>query len=241
MSLVHYMEEGGVGIIALESPKITQKLVRDLNALCDRLEDDSACRLVVFRGAEPDFCLGLDLDGFYPTRPADIDIFSRWEKLCTRIERLPKITVAALQGEARGAGAQLVLLCDLRFATRDAQLIFDELEAGMLPGMSTFRLAKSIGLSRAKRVFIQRLAISAERALEWGVIDEICDDLASRVAQAVEEVAGIEPTHVQLTRRLLNESFEFSFEDAIGHFLAAQHLCKFANIPEDPSNDSDAG
>mgnify|MGYP003348388062 CR=1 FL=1 len=117
---------------------------------------------------------------------------------------------------------QLVLTCDLRLATERARFQMPEVHMGFLPGMATFRLAKYVGLGRAKRLMLTAEEFGAQSAYDMGIIDRI--DTAEKALAWADEALG--PKHsvaVELARRLLNESFGDSWEDAVGHFLAAQH------------------
>ena len=93
---------------------------------------------------------------------------------------------------------------------------------GFLPGMGIFRVAKNIGLGRAKQWVLQSSKITASQALKWGLINDVTDDLDSALQSHIIASSPVNPVAIQLARRLLNESFHDSFEDAIGHFLAAQ-------------------
>ena len=94
---------------------------------------------------------------------------------------------------------------------------------GFLPGMATYRLAKYIGLGRAKRMIMRSQKIDAHKAVSMGIIDEVFYDLEDGITKTVESFGSIHPVVVQLSRRLMNESYPTSFENAIGNFLAAQH------------------
>ena len=153
----------------------------------------------------------------------DIQGFNKWEKCCVRIERLPKITIAAMEGAVIGGGMQLSLVCDARIATATTRMQLNEVRLGFLPGMATFRLAKYIGLGRAKRLIMQCPELSADEALSLGLIDEIADDLDESISTTITSFEPIHPVTLELARRLLNESFATDFENAIGNFLAAQH------------------
>ncbi len=202
---------------------ISMRMVRELTAVCDHLEDDSDARVVVFRGADGAFSEGMDFGDFHPDKPLDIHGFNKWEKLCTRLERLPKATVALVDGAARGGGFQIALVCDLRVATSRAIFQLPEVHLGFLPGMGTFRFAKYVGLGHAKRICMTCEEVPAARAVELGFIDRLDDDLEAGLAWALEALGPNHSVAIELTRRLLNESFATSYENAIGHFLAAQH------------------
>lgn len=218
-----YAESGDVARVGFRRDRITMTMVRELTAVCDWLEDESDCSVVVFEGADGCFLRGIDFRDFRPDQPMDIHGFSKWEKCCVRIERLRKATIAAIDGPAVGGGAQLALVCDARVGSRAATLQFNEVHLGFLPGMATFRLAKHVGLGHAKRLVMQCPEVGADEAVRLGLLDAASDDLGAAVDAAI---AGFGPVHtvaIQLARRLLNESFGTSFEDAIGNFLAAQH------------------
>ncbi|MEC7240293.1 MAG: enoyl-CoA hydratase/isomerase family protein [Myxococcota bacterium] len=222
---LNYEEKEGVAYITLDRPegnRINVQMVSDLTKVCDRLEDDSEASHVVLQGANGAFSMGVDFADFQPGKDMDIHGFNKWEKICRRLEKLPKTTVALVDGPAFGGGFQLVLTCDLRLATERARFQMPEVHMGFLPGMATFRLAKYIGLGRAKRLMLTAEEFGAQAAHDMGIIDRI--DTPERALAWADEALG--PKHsvaVELARRLLNESFADSWEDAVGHFLAAQH------------------
>jgi len=143
--------------------------------------------------------------------------------MIVQIERLPKVTISVLEGAVVGGGFQLALATDHRIATPEAYFELPEVKSGFLPGMGVYRLAKYIGIGHAKRLILQGSRISSEEALKLGVIDSISGDIEESILSAVSLFQPIHPIAIQLSRRLLNESFHDSFEDALGHFLAAQH------------------
>ena len=216
-----------VAFVTLNRPdadnRIDVRMIQDLAAVCDHLEDHSQADVVVFRATGPRFCAGIDFGAFAPDKPIDIHGFNKWEKIAVRLERLPKVTVALVDGLAAGGGFQLVLVADQRIATSRASFHLPEVHMGFLPGMATFRLAKYVGLGHAKRMMLCAEEVAAPRALELGPIDAIDDDLDAALGRTIAAFGPIHNVAVQLCRRLLNESFSVDFENAIGHFLAAQH------------------
>ena len=223
---LRFEEADGVATITLDRAggnRINMRMVRELSAVCNHLEDASDANVVVFQGANGSFCQGVDFEDFDPSKPMDIHGFNKWEKCCTRLERLPKSTIALVDGPAVGGGLQLALVCDQRIATPRSTFQAPEVHMGFLPGMATFRLAKYVGLGHAKRILLTCPTLSADEAAGLGIIDRAEADLGAALSDAI---AALGPNHavaVELTRRLLNESFTESYEDAIGHFLAAQH------------------
>lgn len=213
-----FEESGDVATITLVRPRIDVRQIRELERVCDHLEDHSTARVVVLRGRSA----GIDFADFDPKEALDIHGFNKWEKFVSRFEKLPKITVAAVDGPVVGGGFQLVLACDLRVAAPEARFQLPEVGLGFLPGMAVFRLAKYVGLGVAKRLILTGQELSAEDALRLGLLDDV-GPIDATLARAL---ASLGPRHVvaaTLARRLLLESFHTEPEDAIGNFLAAQH------------------
>ncbi|MBM2812647.1 MAG: hypothetical protein HW416_3406, partial [Chloroflexi bacterium] len=133
--------------------------------------------------------------------------------------------VAAVQGECTGGGFQLALSCDMRIAERRSVFCFDEVKLGFLPGMATFRLAKYIGFGRAKSIILTGRKVRAEEALSWGILDRICDQVSfdETLTETVNGLLPFHPVALEMARRLLDESYATSYENFLGHFLAAQH------------------
>jgi enoyl-CoA hydratase/carnithine racemase len=222
-------EKDGLARITLYRPDrgnaINVRMVDEIQEALNRLEDASAARAVVLAAAGDRFCSGIDLVDFPVDSPPDVHGFSRWEKACRRLERLPKATVAAIDGECAGGGLQLALACDVRVATRRSFFHLHEVRLGFLPGMGTFRLAKFIGLGRARRLALTGRRMDATEAHAAGLVDCLCADhgLEEAVKGAIAEFEPLHAEAVCLIRRLIDESFELSYEDFIGNFLAAQH------------------
>ena len=118
-----------------------------------------------------------------------------------------------------------MLLCDARIAERRATFCFNEVKRGFLPGMATFRLTKYIGLGRAKNLVLTGRTLSAGEAQEWGLLDRVCEapEFDAALQETVNGLLPFHPVALQMARRLLSESFATSYEDFLGHFLAAQH------------------
>ena len=222
-------QEGAVVTVALHRPKvrnaINMQMVHDLLDVVDIVTDASDVDVLVLRGSEGVFTTGIDLRDFSLDKPPDIYGLQKWEKMCRQIETLNKFTVAAVEGECTGGGVQLVLLCDARLAEKKAVFQLNEVKLGFLPGMATFRLAKYVGLGRAKTLVLRGKPFTAQEALTWGIVDEVCDRVSfeETLARVVGELRPFHPDALELARRLLNECYAVDYETYIGHFLAAQH------------------
>ncbi len=204
--------------LTLTAPRVDVRVLRELSAALDRIEDSTTAPVVALHLQGEGMAFG-DWD---PDGALDIHGFNTWEKLVTRLERLRRLTVAVAAGPCHGPALQLLLACDLRLGTPDATLSLPEVTHGYLPGMATWRLARYVGLGRAKRIVLTGEVLSADEAHATGILDGVAADatLAEQTA-----LAWLGPAHTvagTLARRLLIESFDTQNEDALGHFLAAQ-------------------
>jgi enoyl-CoA hydratase/carnithine racemase len=229
LETIRFERTAGVATVTLDRPgcgnAISMAMVRELEQLCNLLADEGRDSVFVIRGAGGVFCSGIDLLDFPPDGKPDIRGFSRWEKACRTVERLPMVTVAAVDGECAGGGLQLALTCDARVATERAWFHLHEVRDGFLPGMGTFRLAKFIGLGRARYMGMTGRRVDAAEALRLGMVDHLCapEQLDATVAETIAGFGAIHRDAIELARRLFDESFEIPYEDFLGCFLAAQH------------------
>ena len=220
--------EGKVARVFLNRPDkhnaIDITMVSELRKVIHHLEDSGNAEVVFLGARGDDFCSGIDLSDFAPDDVPDIHGFNRWEKVCRSLERLPALTIAVTRGECAGGGLQLALACDIRVGATDSRFHLHDVRMGFIPGMGTFRLAKFIGLGRARRMALTGRQVDGTEAERIGLIDHVADParLWDKAQEALDEFGHLNIHAVELIRRLLDESFEFSWEEFLGHFLAAQ-------------------
>ena len=218
------VEHDGTVTVRIRWPEpvggLTTTLITDLERLLGYLEDTANATTVVFRGLDRPSTQGT-------WELPNIDHCRRWEKLLVRIDRLAAASIAVIESACVRFCAQLAIACDLRVAAQPAVFHMPELLEGYLPGMSTFRLTKFIGLGVARRIIFLGQEVTAQDAYGLGLVDVLApaEQLESEVARVSQQLAALDRSAVQMIRRLLNESFSTSFEDAIGQFVAAQNSC----------------
>src|SRR5213078_773792 len=129
-----------------------------------------------------------DIAGFLEREPEEL---SRLAWNVAAPERCPKPVIAKLRGFAFGVGLELALACDFRIASDDAELGLPEVRIGMIPGSGgTQRLARLIGLGRAKDLVMRGRRIRAQEAHALGLVTEVvgADDLDAAVDRLVDEL-----------------------------------------------------
>lgn len=179
-----------------------------LRVAFEELDRDDAIRFVVLTGAGGAFTAGGDIPGFLERSAWHV---SRLADNVAAPERCTKPVVAALRGYTFGVGLELALACDFRVAADDVQLGFPEVTIGMIPGSGgTQRLARLVGLGRAKDIVMRGRRIGAEEALTLGLVTEVVppDELDAAVSRLVDELSAHSPLALAMAKRVLNQAYE---------------------------------
>jgi len=204
--------ERGVATITLDVPgkfnRVSMNARDELRGVFEELDRDDAVRFAVLAGAGEAFTAGGDIPGFLQRSAWDV---SRLADNVAAPERCSKPVVAALRGYCFGVGLELALACDFRLAADDLQLGFPEVAIGMIPGSGgTQRLARLVGLGRAKDIVMRGRRVSAEEALVLGLVTEVVPaaDLDSAVARLIDELSKHSPLALAMAKRVLNQAYE---------------------------------
>ena len=179
-----------------------------LAGVFDELGGDAGIRVVVLTGAGEAFTAGGDIASFLDAQPEQL---SRLAWNVAAPERCPKPVIAALRGYAFGVGLELALACDFRLAADDAELGLPEIKLGMIPGSGgTQRLARLIGLGRAKDAIMRGRPIPAAEALALGLVSEVVPpaDLDVAVERLVDELLPLSPLALAVAKRVLNHAHD---------------------------------
>jgi 2-oxoglutaroyl-CoA hydrolase len=173
------------------------------------LDADDQVRMVVIRSAGEHFSSGGDIAGFMEVDPVD---FTDLGHNVTAAARSPKPVVAAIDGYCFGVGLEIALSCDIRLATARSQFALPEIKLGMIPGSGgTQRLARLIGLSRAKYHVMTGTPISAAQAEAWGLIAEVCPDAAAlddAVTALTRTLLGYSPLALRTAKEVLDRGID---------------------------------
>jgi 2-oxoglutaroyl-CoA hydrolase len=179
------------------------------------LGEDDDVRVVVLTGAGDSFTAGGDIAGFLEASPAKLG------NLAVNVaapERCPKPVIAKLKGYALGVGLELALACDFRIAADDVQLALPEIKLGMIPGSGgTQRLARLIGLGRAKDAIMRGRRIHAAEALSLGLVGEVVPaaDLDGAVDRLVDELLALSPLALATAKRVLDAAYEVPLSEGL--------------------------
>jgi enoyl-CoA hydratase/carnithine racemase len=227
---VTYEATDGVGWITLNRPHVLNALDVDLAATlaecAERAAADAGVTVVMVRGAGRAFCSGMDRTALAAGAIGEA-FYRHWVRALNRLEDMPKITAAVLHGSSIGGGLQLALACDLRIATDDAVIGLGATRHGLIPDGAVLRLARIVGLGRAKELALLNDEITAAAARAMGLVNWVCPPAAleATVGMVIEKARGASPTASAHTKRLLQESFHRDPRAMIEEVIRSQDAC----------------
>ncbi len=176
--------DNGIAQLTLNRPDklnaLNYELIERLGALLDKIERDDSVRAIVLTGSgDKAFSSGADISGFATSvrqgAPAALrDFVQPGQRLTARIETFPKPIIAAVNGLAYGGGSEIVEACPLAIASERAQFSKAEINLGFAPPFGgSQRLPRLIGRKRALRMILTGEPISAWKARDFGLVNEV--------------------------------------------------------------------
>lgn len=227
----------GVGLISLNRPQrynaLTFEIYQELSDAFVTLQSMPEVRSVVITGKGRAFCSGGDVEDIIG------ELFSRDMKglleftrvtgaLIQNIRQLRKPVIAAVNGVAVGAGAVIALACDLRYANDKARFGFVFPQVGLCGADmgATYLLPKVVGLGRASELLFSGEIITADRALEMGLVNHLCGErcLDEAMAFALKLSRGPAFAH-SMTKQMLEAEAQMTLAQAIEAEAQAQAIC----------------
>ncbi|OFW57062.1 MAG: hypothetical protein A2Y75_02635 [Candidatus Solincola sediminis] len=209
--------------------------LRELWSVIGKLEGDAGIRAAVFTGRGEAFCAGLEMAGMEKISPLAARRRSREIQMLTnRIAELSIPTIAAVNGVAMGAGLEICLACDLAIASTTARFAFPEIRLGMIPfGGGTQRLARLIGLRRAREMILAGRILTAPEALDWGLINAVADpaDLAYQVEEESKMLAQGGRIALFQAKRCLNHSLDLDINRGLEYETECFTTCFSSGEP----------
>jgi len=207
----------GVAVVTLNRPEarnaLNVKMREELGELVLRLRDDDAVKSVLLRGAGEAFCAGGDVKflreagGSAPATRARVRAAHVWSP---ELAMLEKPVIAAVDGPAYGGGFSLALMADFVLATPEARFCCVQARMGMVADLSAmYFLPRIVGLQTAKEICLTGREISAEEALDYGILYGIYP--RAELMAAAMDVAGrfrVASTEgIGMAKQILNQAF----------------------------------
>jgi len=202
----------GVAVITLDNPKVnalSRTLLGQLEAAATDLTVDPP-GAVVITGGDRLFAAGADISEFGGPDEARL-VGGSFVRALDAVAAIPRCVIAAVSGFALGGGCELALACDVRIASEKAKFGQPEILLGIIPGGGgTQRLARLVGVSRAKELILTGRQVGAEEALRIGLVNEVVPigDLHERALALAAELAAGAVVAQGLAKRAIDEGFD---------------------------------
>ncbi len=234
----------GIAWIQFNTPErlngLTHRIKRDLVETINQAQMDNAVRVLVFTGSGGAFCAGDDISGqkkpisgepLMPPIPAGHDneigtyegLRHLSQTLNLALRNCDKIAIAAVNGIAIQTGMTLALACDFRVAAASAKLGSATLRFGLLPDEGgQYLCVQLMGVAKSMDFFINKRILSADQALELGLLHEVVDDhkLESRVMEMATDIANGPQVAQRLLKRSIYNAADMIFEQALDEIAA---------------------
>lgn len=216
--------DDGVVWVTIDRPEARNALSKAVNLELLRvawdLGEDASVRAIVLTGAgDVAFSAGADLKERKGVAAADTPPFI--DAISGAIDawaRIPRPTIAAMNGSAYGGGLELALACDFRVAVEHAEMGLTEVRLGIMPGAGgTQRLPRLVGVAAAKEMILLGRRISARRAHEIGLVNCVVEagKLADAVGRMLGELAGCAPLSVAKAKEAIDRGVDLPIDEAL--------------------------
>ena len=198
------------------------------------LHDHSARVVVIIGSGEKAFCVGADLKERKGMNEKDVLNRLLWvREIYKKMEQLPQVVIAAINGLALGGGLELALCCDLRIALSKALLGFPEVGLAIIPGNGgTQRLTRLVGVGRAKDLVLRARRIPAEEAYQWGIVNEVVEGerekLVGRVSEIAHQLCELGPLALASAKRAIGEGWHLPLDQAVEQEIEYYKKCLYS-------------
>ncbi len=222
-----YETSGSAARLTLNRPDrlnaIHQPAAVEMERIAYNIAQDANVRVVAVRGVGRAFCTGIDLKELATAR-IDINYHPTWERALRTFETMDKIVLCLIHGFALGGGLQLALACDIRVSTPTAEMGLPAVHEGLIPGLGTLRLARYVGMGRAKKMIFLGQRIDGREAHRIGLVDHLVSEEGAfeQFEGILEQYGAAASEGCRLSKLALIECFDLGFEKFLEHYLALQ-------------------
>jgi enoyl-CoA hydratase/carnithine racemase len=232
--------DGAVAVARLNRPDVHNAIDDEMRVALidavDQVSDDIEIRALILTGGGTSFCAGGDVAAMRErlSAPQDQIAGNGWRRqrqthrMVLGLHKLPKITIAAVNGPAVGVGVDVALACDFIMASDAASFAMAHIRRGLVAdGGAMYFLPRRIGLPKAKELIFTGRRILAQEALDLGVADRLVPaaDLDGAAVEWASELTRNSPTAIALGKSILDRSFELEAEALFALGAEAQALC----------------
>jgi methylglutaconyl-CoA hydratase len=216
--------DGGVATVALNRPDVRnafdEVMIDELIRAIDTLEQDDTVRVVVLTGNGRAFCAGADLNWMKKmknfTYEENLKDALCLAELMFKLYRLPKPTIARVNGASIGGSNGLVAACDIAIASHRAEFSMSEVKIGLVPACIGPYVLKKVGEASCRELFLTGERISADQAKRLGLVNDVVThaNLSKRVEEKVSNLITSGPHALAVSKDLLSKISFMSLAEA---------------------------
>lgn len=223
MEFVTYEQEGFIGVVTINRPKALNALnsgvLEELEATFDQVDLETT-RVIILTGAgTKSFVAGADIAEMSTLTKEEGEAFGKkGNDVFRKIETFPLPVIAAVNGFALGGGCEISMSCDIRICSENAVFGQPEVGLGITPGFGgTQRLARIIGVGKAKEMIYSASNIKAEEAYRIGLVNAVYpqEELMDMAKKLANKIARNAPIAVRACKSAMNEGLDVDMDKAI--------------------------
>ena len=231
--MIQFEKIGAIGKITLNRPDKYNAFVRgmalELQKKLDECRSDETIRCIIISGSGKAFCAGQDLkEASDPNGPTIEEIVRQhFNPVIRKIREIDIPVIAAVNGVAAGAGANVALACDIVVAAKSASFIQAFSKIGLIPDSGgTYFLPRLIGIQKAAALMMTGEAVSAEKAETLGMIYAVYEDseFETSAMKLADTISSMPTKGLGYTKKLLSQTFNNSLEDQLSLEAETQAL-----------------
>lgn len=223
MNFVKYDKQDQIGIITINRPKALNALnsvvLEEIDKTLDGVDLDTTRALILTGAGEKSFVAGADIGEMSNLTKEEGEVFGKkGNDVFRKIETLPIPVIAAVNGFALGGGCEIAMSCDIRICSENALFGQPEVGLGITPGFGgTQRLARIVGMGKAKEMIYTAKNIKADEAYQVGLVNAVYsqEELMEKAMKMAKKIARNAPIAVRASKKAINDGLQVDMDKAI--------------------------
>ncbi|NOR16435.1 crotonase [candidate division WOR-3 bacterium] len=221
--------DGKIGIVKINRPDVLNAVnvetILEIEKAVKEFNDNKDILVIIITGEGKSFVSGSDI-----SRLAEMDSLKAREysqigqRVLSYIENIEKPVIAAVNGYALGSGCELAMACDIRIASEKAKFGQPEVKLGLIPGHAgTQRLARLVGVGKAKEMIFTGDSIDAQEAMRIGLVNKVVasDKIIEEAKNIAHKIIDVGPTAVRLAKTVINRGIDANLTTASSYEMEA--------------------
>jgi enoyl-CoA hydratase len=221
--------DGKIGIVKINRPDVLNAVnvetILEIEKAVKEFNDNKDILVIIITGEGKSFVSGSDI-----SRLAEMDSLKAREysqigqRVLSYIENIEKPVIAAVNGYALGSGCELAMACDIRIASEKAKFGQPEVKLGLIPGHAgTQRLARLVGVGKAKEMIFTGDLIDAQEAMRIGLVNKVVasDKIIEEAKNIAHKIIDVGPTAVRLAKTVINRGIDANLTTASSYEMEA--------------------